>query len=126
VGVVGGIYGIGGGAIIAPFFVAMYRLPVHTVAGATLMGTFVTSIVGVLFYQLAAPHYAAVQMAVAPDWALGALFGLGGLLGMYTGARLQRFVPARWLELLLVATLLWVAGKYIAGYVAGLGTGLGR
>ncbi len=41
---VGGIYGIGGGAIIAPFIVASFHLPIHTIAGATLMGTCITSI----------------------------------------------------------------------------------
>jgi uncharacterized membrane protein YfcA len=51
VGVVGGVYGIGGGSIIAPFFVSIYGLPVYTVAGAALMGTFVTSVAGVAFYQ---------------------------------------------------------------------------
>jgi uncharacterized membrane protein YfcA len=35
VGIVGGTYGIGGGAIIAPFFVSWFRLPVHTISGAT-------------------------------------------------------------------------------------------
>ena len=57
VGIVGGIYGIGGGAIIAPFFIAIYGLPVYTVAGAALMGTFVTSVAGVAFYQAIAPFY---------------------------------------------------------------------
>ena len=47
VGIVGGTYGIGGGAIIAPFFVAVFGLPVYTVAGAALMGTFITSVAGV-------------------------------------------------------------------------------
>jgi hypothetical protein len=112
---VGGVYGIGGGAIIAPFFVAIFRLPIYTVAGATLMGTFVTSIAGVVFYQLVAPWYAG--QAVAPDWLLGGLFGLGGLLGMYCGARLQRFVPALWLKVMLGALLLYVAVKYLLDFV---------
>jgi len=51
VGIIGGIYGIGGGAIVAPFFVAIIGLPVYTVAGAALMGTFITSVAGVIFYQ---------------------------------------------------------------------------
>ena len=51
VGIVGGIYGIGGGSIIAPFFVTFFGLPVYIVAGAALMGTFVTSIAGVRFYK---------------------------------------------------------------------------
>jgi uncharacterized membrane protein YfcA len=49
VGVIGGTYGIGGGAIIAPFCVAVFHLPVYTMAGAALLGTFLTSIVGVFF-----------------------------------------------------------------------------
>ena len=79
VGMVGGVYGIGGGAIVAPFFVAVFGLPVHAVAGAALMGTFVTSVVGVAFYQAIAPWYAG-QLAVAPDWLLGAALrpGRGG------------------------------------------------
>ena len=52
VGLIGGIYGIGGGAIIAPFFVTIFRLPIHTVAGASLMGTFITSAAGVVFFQI--------------------------------------------------------------------------
>lgn len=117
VGMIGGIYGIGGGAIIAPFLVAFYRLPVHAVAGATLMGTFITSVVGVAFYQLIAPLYEANEMTVAPDWLLGGLFGLGGLVGIYFGARTQRFVPAIWLKLMLGFILLSMAVRYLIGYI---------
>lgn len=116
VGLVGGIYGIGGGAIIAPFLVAIYRLPVYAIAGATLVGTFVTSIFGVLFYQVVAPLYETSAMTVSPDWALGALFGLGGLFGIYLGAKVQRFVRIKWLKLLLGLMLLFVALSYILGY----------
>jgi uncharacterized membrane protein YfcA len=115
VGIVGGVYGIGGGAIIAPFFVAIYGLPVHTVAGAALMGTFITSVAGVAFYQIIAPFYG--SMVVAPDWLLGALFGVGGLCGMYLGARCQRFVPAIYIKAMLSIILLWVAGRYILNYI---------
>jgi len=117
VGMVGGVYGIGGGAIIAPFLVAFCGLPVHAIAGATLAGTFLTSLVGVLFYQLAAPAYAATGLAVAPDWLLGALFGLGGMAGMYLGARLQRFMPERVIKLVLVVILLFVAARYLSTFV---------
>ena len=110
VGVVGGVYGIGGGSIIAPFFVTFFRLPVYTVAGAALMGTFVTSVAGVAFYQLMAPFYP--HMPVAPDWLLGILFGLGGMVGMYLGARCQKFVPARAIKWMLAGIILLTAGKY--------------
>ncbi|MDF1613395.1 sulfite exporter TauE/SafE family protein [Desulfurivibrio dismutans] len=118
VGVVGGIYGIGGGAIIAPFFVSVFGLPVYTVAGAALTGTFVTSVAGVAFYQLLAPFYP--DLVVAPDWLLGLLFGLGGLAGMYLGARCQKLVPARAIKWLLCLILLFTAGKYGADFLFNL------
>lgn len=116
VGMVGGVYGIGGGAIIAPFFVAIFRLPVHTIAGAALMGTFVTSVFGVVFYALMAPVYAYTGLSISPDWFLGLMFGIGGAAGMYTGARLQRYIPARVIKAMLAAVLLFVATKYVLGF----------
>lgn len=114
VGMVGGVYGIGGGAIIAPFFVSVFGLPVYTVAGAALMGTFVTSVAGVGFYQLLAPWYPG--MAVAPDWLLGFLFGIGGFAGMYCGARLQKFMPAKFIKWLLTFSILVPALKYLTDF----------
>ncbi len=115
VGIIGGVYGIGGGSIIAPFFVSLFGLPVYTVAGAALMGTFATSVAGVTFYQLIAPLYP--NMSVAPDWALGFLFGAGGFAGMYCGARLQKFVPAKLIKWILAACVLFTAIKYIVGFI---------
>ncbi len=114
VGIVGGIYGIGGGAIIAPFFVTFFKLPVYTVAGAALMGTFVTSVAGVAFYQALAPFYP--TMSVAPDWLLGVLFGVGGMAGMYLGARCQKYVPAKAIKWMLAAIIVFTAVKYIVGF----------
>lgn len=114
VGIVGGIYGIGGGAIMAPIYMAFFNLPVYTVAGATLMGTFITSVAGVFFYQMLAPFYP--NMQIAPDWMLGVLFGIGGLGGMYCGARVQKFVPAKFIKWILAGCILFLSGKYIAGY----------
>ncbi len=111
VGVIGGAYGVGGGAIIAPFLVSWFRLPVHTIAGATLLGTCLTSFVGVGFF--AALGGMLGRGDVSPDWALGLLFGLGGLLGMYSGARLQRFLPARLIEWVLAVTVTGLALSYV-------------
>ncbi|MDA3786132.1 MAG: sulfite exporter TauE/SafE family protein [Deltaproteobacteria bacterium] len=114
VGIIGGIYGIGGGAIIAPFFITFFGLPVYIVAGAALMGTFVTSVAGVAFYQAMAPFYP--HLSVAPDWLLGILFGIGGMAGIYLGARFQKFVPARAIKGMLAAIMLLTAAKYILDY----------
>ncbi|MEK6775725.1 MAG: sulfite exporter TauE/SafE family protein [bacterium] len=110
VGIIGGVYGVGGGAIIAPFCVAVFHLPVYTVAGASLMGTFLSSIAGVGFYSmLPGPQ----GLSTSPDWFLGALFGAGGLAGMYLGARLQKHMPDRFIKALIGAATLFVAQGYI-------------
>ena len=114
VGIVGGIYGIGGGSIIVPFFVTFFGLPVYTVAGAALMGTFVTSVAGVAFYQIIAPFYP--DISVAPDWLLGSLFGLGGMAGMYLGAYCQKFVSAKVIKSMLAGIIVFTATKYIAAF----------
>ena len=110
VGVIGGIYGIGGGAIIAPFCVAFLNIPVHTVAGAAMFGTFVTSIVGVAVYSLI-PFYNG--QTAPPDWFLGILFGIGGLLGMYLGATCQKYVPERIIQAILALIIFAVSINYI-------------
>ncbi len=110
VGVIGGIYGIGGGAIIAPFCVAFLNIPVHTVAGAAMFGTFATSIVGVAIYSTV-PFYNG--QTAPPDWFLGILFGLGGLLGMYLGATCQKYVPERIIQAMLALVIFAVSANYI-------------
>ncbi len=114
VGICGGIYGIGGGAIIAPFFVTFFELPVYTVAGAALMGTFVTSVAGVAFYHGIALYYP--NISVAPDWFLGILFGVGGMAGMYLGARCQKFVPAKLIKGMLATIIVFTALKYVFAF----------
>ena len=111
VGVIGGAYGIGGGAIIAPFLVSWFRLPIHTISGATLMGTFLTSLAGVAFYSFIAPFFPG--QSISPDWMLGLLFGIGGAAGMYCGARMQKFVPAVYIKVMLSLVILSTAAKYI-------------
>ncbi|MFI6518005.1 TSUP family transporter [Spirillospora sp. NPDC050679] len=97
VGVVGGIYGIGGGSIIGPILVGR-GMPVALVAPAALASTFLASLTG-------AATYAALSLTargtIAPDWTLGLTCGLGGLAGGYLGARLQPRLPETALRLTL-------------------------
>jgi hypothetical protein len=113
VGIIGGAYGIGGGAIIAPFCVAVFRLPVYTIAGAALMGTFITSVAGSLFFSFMPVTGGVSGM---PDWPLGILFGIGGFIGMYFGARFQKFIPQRFIKLMLGAAIVSLAAKYIVQF----------
>ncbi len=107
VGVVGGIYGIGGGAMIAPFLMTILGLPACAVAGAALFGTLVTSVAGVAVFAGA---------SVRPDWTLGSRFGFGGLAGSYCGARLQKRLPERLIRLFLGCLVTGLGMNYIAHF----------
>ncbi len=111
VGVVGGAYGIGGGALIVPYLVSVAGLPIYAVAGAALLGTFITSVAGVLVYEFVP---SAAGVATSPDWALGLLFGLGGAVGIYLGARAQPHVPERMIKWILFISIFGIALKYIS------------
>jgi uncharacterized protein len=116
VGLIGGVYGIGGGAIIAPFIVSFFGLPIHTIAGACLMGTCVTSIGGVAFYEFFGPYVALPGESVRPDWLLGFLFGVGGFVGMYLGARTQKYVPGAIIRPVLGIVIACLGLRYVIGY----------
>ncbi|WP_433468934.1 TSUP family transporter [Spirillospora sp. CA-128828] len=109
VGIVGGIYGIGGGSIIGPILVGR-GMPVAQVAPAALASTFLTSLTGAAIY--AALSFTS-QGAIAPDWTLGLTCGLGGLVGGYLGARLQPRLPETALRLTLGALATALAALYL-------------
>jgi uncharacterized membrane protein YfcA len=118
VGIIGGIYGVGGGAIIVPFAMAILRLPARFVAGAALFGTLLTSIAGVVSFEALGRTALAAGAPVRPDWALGLLFGVGGLIGGYFGARLQKHLPERGIRLFLGLLVVGLALAYIAAFFA--------
>ncbi|GAA3004299.1 sulfite exporter TauE/SafE family protein [Streptomyces fulvorobeus] len=108
VGTVGGIYGIGGGSILAPLLVGR-GMPVSQVAPAALASTFVTSVTGAAAFALLSLTGSG---DVAPDWILGLACGLGGLIGGYLGARLQPCLPETALRLLLGALATAIGAVY--------------
>ncbi|MFN3545751.1 MAG: sulfite exporter TauE/SafE family protein [Thiobacillus sp.] len=109
VGVIGTAYGIGGGSFMVPLCLAVWRLPLHAIAGATLTATLLTSMIALAAYAwLPAP----AGVAVRPDWALGLAFGVGGLAGAYLGARMQKRVSQRTLKGFLAVLLIGLAIHY--------------
>ena len=109
VGCVGGIYGIGGGSILAPILIASGRRPAE-VAPAALASTFVTSVAGVITFTILAINQ---HGTVAPDWATGIALGLGGLGGAYTGARIQARLPDLFIKRLVGILVVAIAIRYL-------------
>ena len=109
VGCAGGIYGIGGGSILAPVLIGSGGKPAE-VAPAALASTFVTSVAGVItFLILSVGH----QGAVAPDWPTGIALGVGGLAGAYTGARVQSRLPDALIRRLIGVVVLAIGARYL-------------
>jgi len=114
VGVVGGLYGIGGGSILAPILIFM-GYSVYEVAPATLAATFLTSIAGIATYQVLQLVHGGT---IAPQWILGVFLGAGGFAGSYCGARLQQRLPETSLRRLLGLIACVVAARYFQTAVA--------
>lgn len=109
VGVVGGIYGIGGGSLLAPVLVGL-GFGVAEVAPAALASTFLTSIVGVVTYAVLSLRHSG---SIAPDWSVGIAIGLGGLAGGWVGTGLQSKVPEAALRRTLGIVAVALAVRYV-------------
>ena len=109
VGCVGGIYGIGGGSILAPVLIGSGRKPVE-VAPAALASTFVTSVAGVITFTILSLQE---HGSVAPDWPTGIALGIGGLAGGYTGARLQSRLPDVLIRRLIGILAIAIGARYL-------------
>ena len=115
-GCVGGIYGIGGGSIVAPILVADGQ-PASQVAPAALSSTFVTSLGGVVTFSILSVHH---HGSIAPDWPTGIALGIGGLAGGYVGARMQPRMPETIIRRLLALVVVAIGIRFlVAGLMGG-------
>jgi uncharacterized protein len=108
-GCVGGIYGIGGGSILAPILVADGQPPFQ-VAPAALSSTFLTSLAGVVAFSILSAHQ---HGSVAPNWPTGVALGIGGLAGGYAGARLHARMPEKIIRRLLALVVVAIGIRFL-------------
>ena len=109
VGCVGGIYGIGGGSILAPILIGSGRRP-SEVAPAALASTFITSVAGVVTFTILSIHH---HGSVAPDWPTGIALGAGGLAGAYMGARIQSRLPETVIRRIIGVLVMVIGVRYL-------------
>jgi uncharacterized protein len=107
-GCVGGIYGIGGGSILSPILIGSGR-PAAEVAPAALASTFVTSLGGVITFTILSIS----KGPVAPNWPTGIALGLGGIIGGYTGARMQSRLPDTLIRRTVGVLAIAIAARYL-------------
>ena len=108
-GCVGGIYGIGGGSILAPILVADGQPP-SQVAPAALSSTFLTSLAGVVTFSILSAYQ---HGSVAPNWPTGIALGIGGLAGGYVGARLHARMPEKIIRRLLALVVVAIGIRFL-------------
>jgi uncharacterized membrane protein YfcA len=109
VGCAGGIYGIGGGSILAPVLIGSGGKPAE-VAPAALASTFVTSVAGVITFLILSLYH---HGPVAPDWPTGIALGVGGLAGAYTGARVQSRLPDVLIRRMIGVVVIAIGARYL-------------
>jgi len=112
-GCVGGIYGSGGGSILAPILITDGQPP-SQVAPAALSSTFATSLAGVVTFSILSVNH---HGSIAPNWPTGIALGIGGLAGGYVGARLHARMPETIIRRLLALVVIAIGIRYL---VAGL------
>ncbi|WP_218000182.1 TSUP family transporter [Millisia brevis] len=115
-GLVGGVYGIGGGSLVSPVLVGR-GMRTSTVAPAALTCTFVASAVGATVFAVLSVVVG--DSTIAPIWSLGVALGVGGLLGGILGARLGPMLPERVLVGLLGGLAIATAGLYAVEVILG-------
>lgn len=110
-GAVGGLYGIGGAALVVPWLTAVERLAVRAVAAAGLVVTMVSSIAGLVLFTVA--DGLDIGQAAAPDWPVGLALGAGGAVGAVGGAMLQPRVPVNALRAVLAVAALTAGARLL-------------
>jgi uncharacterized protein len=111
VGVIGGVYGIGGGSFLAPILL-IGGYSAYQVAPAALVSTFAASFVGVISFAILGLTSNS-GASIAPDWGVGVAAGMGGIVGAYLGASIQHRIPDGRLRQLLGVVALAIAARYL-------------
>ncbi|MFQ5800481.1 MAG: sulfite exporter TauE/SafE family protein [Candidatus Hydrothermarchaeales archaeon] len=107
-GIISTTFGIGTGFFLVPFYTTVLKLPIYAVAGAALLSTLIISVAGIVVY-----YSFDTGVSTAPDVTLGLLLGVGGILGGFVSAKVQKHMSSNFLHKLLGATLFLWALAYL-------------
>jgi hypothetical protein len=105
VGLVSGLFGIGGGSLFVPAMVLLFRYPPHVATATSMFVIFLSSIFGSVTHWLNGEADGFAVLALAP----------GALIGGWLGARIVRRISGQALLWLLRGTLVLFAIRMIVG-----------
>lgn len=111
VGIVSSLFGIGGGSLMVPALIILFRFPPHMATATSMMVIFLSAIVGSVTNVL----HDQVNWLYAASLAPGAW--LGGKLGAYIAARIKGKTLVVLLRVLILVIALQMIGEAIVEYV---------
>jgi uncharacterized protein len=98
-GFLSALFGVGGGIVVVPLLILLYRFGPHVATATSLAGIVITALAGAITY--------AIHGEV--DFAYAALVGVPAAVGATLGTALQRRVHAKALTYLFALFLVGVA-----------------
>lgn len=108
VGVLSAIMGVGGGFIMVPVMIYLLRMPMHVVVGTSLFQILFTC-ANVTLLQATVNH--------TVDFVLALLLLIGSVLGAQIGAKINKYLKAEQLKILMALIVLAVMTKMLMGFL---------
>jgi uncharacterized membrane protein YfcA len=103
VGILSSVFGIGGGALLVPFLLVLFRFPPHVAAATSMFVIFLSSLVGSI------THVTLGHVI----WSAVAVIAPGAWIGGKIGSQLARKLSGKWIERILRLVLLLIAVRML-------------
>lgn len=100
-GFLGGLFGVGGGAVFVPFLMIFKGFDIHRAIGTSFVVIIFTVAAGALFHNKAG----------SVDWRAAIMIGLFSVLGVWFGSKLSIKLDSVLLQRLFAAFLVTIAVK---------------
>ena len=104
-GLLGGLFGVGGGLIIVPGLVSLAKMERRLAHGTSLAATLPIAVASLVTYL----SHGNV------DWAVAVLLAIGAIAGAIVGTHLLRVIPKNVLVMIFVITVLATATRLLLG-----------
>jgi len=103
VGLASGLFGVGGGIILVPLLVLLFKTDQKKAQATSLVVVSLSAVTGAATYGISG----------SVSWLAAPLIIAGGLIGTYLGTAFVKKINDRWLKLAFGVLLLAVAGRFV-------------
>lgn len=99
VGLLSGFFGVGGGFLIVPALMLITEMGIHRAVATSLFVIMLTGLSGLVSATVGGREI---------DWALAGLFVIGGVIGMFSGRALARYLAGATLQILFSVAIVCI------------------